>query len=440
MNKMGDKAKMQARDISKITVLQVATLNRPIRPDIGYGPIETVIYNIDKGLHCLDHRSIVACSGDSMVTGEKYVTVEKSFSAYWSEDTPQQRKNMKRHLLMALERAKMGDIDVIHLHDAGMVKYIYEELLNSPVPIVMTLHVPAGAYLPFKRWSEALPPSNEVYFAPISEYQKKEHHGLGNLMNVIHHGVDLDNYPSKNEPCKESYLFTIGRITKVKGQDKAIEVAKKTGSKLIIAGNVQNKFIDKAFFKGLKDSIDLCVDAGKHPADDDYYEKVMKPILESDKQIIYIGEINREQKKLWYLHARATLFPIQWGEPFGLVMIESMACGTPILAFNKGSVPEIVIDGETGFAVNSLGAMIEAVKHIDSIDPCVCRRHVQNNFSIISMAQKYSELYQRIIDNSVIMKFPAEKKRAGLLNKNNELETTILTPSSKGNLCLKTFR
>jgi len=79
----------------------------------------------------------------------------------------------------------------------------------------------------------------------------------------------------------------------------------------------------------------------------------MKPLLDCDKQIIYIGEISREQNKLWYLHARTTLFPIQWGEPFGLVMIESMACGTPILAFRKGSVPEIVIDGKTGFVVDS---------------------------------------------------------------------------------------
>ncbi|MFC1856034.1 glycosyltransferase family 4 protein [Thermodesulfobacteriota bacterium] len=440
---------MQVENISQITVLQVATLNRPIRSDIGYGPIESVIYNVDRGLHHLGHRSIVACSGDSIVTGEKYVTVEKSFREYWSEDTPLQRKIMRRHLLMALERAKRGDIDVIHLHDVAMVKYMYKELLSSPVPIVMTLHVPAGDHLPFKRWSEGLQPSAEVHFVPISEYQKNEHHGLGNLMNVIHHGVDLNNYPSKNEPCKDSYLFTIARITKVKGQDIAIEVAKKTGSKLIIAGNVQNKPEDKAFFESLKSSIDLCVDAGKHPADDNYYENVMKPLLESDKQIIYIGEINREQKKLWYLHARATLFPIQWGEPFGLVMIESMACGTPILAFNKGSVPEIVIDGEAGFVVDSLEAMIEAVKQLDNIDPSVCRRHVQDNFSIISMAQKYSELYKWVLDNSVAMNYPAAIanaasslkcrsvlplikptaiKQARSLNKNNKLKTRILTP------------
>ncbi len=380
-----------------INVLLVATLNRPVRSDLGYAPIETVIYNIDKGLHNLGHHSIVACSGDSKVTGEQLVTVKRSFGGYWSEDTPEKRKSIRLHLFKALERAGKGDIDIIHLHDAAMVECIYKGVFKSPVPIVMTLHVPAQDRGSFKQWSKSLTSSSRVYFVPISKYQKRQHYGLANTMNVIHHGIDVENYPFKSEMDKESYLFTIGRITKVKGQDIAIKVARKTGSKLIIAGNVQNKAKDRKFFEKLKKSIDLCVEAGKYPADNDYYEKVMKPLLDCDKQIIYIGEISREQNKLWYLHARATLFPIQWGEPFGLVMIESMACGTPILAFRKGSVTEIVVEGKTGFVVDSIGGMIEAVKHIDSIDPCVCRKYVQDNFSVISMAQKYSKLYQKIL-------------------------------------------
>ena len=119
--------------------------------------------------------------------------------------------------------------------------------------------------------------------------------------------------------------------------------------------------------------------------------------MDSDKQIIYIGEISSEHKKHWYRHARATLFPIQWGEPFGLVLVESMACGTPVIAFNKGAVPEIVVDGKTGFVVDSMDAMIKAVGHINNINPRDCREHVQNNFSIKSMAGKYSELYHQII-------------------------------------------
>ena len=390
--------------LEKLTVLQVSTLNQPIRPDLGYGPIETVIYNIDKGLHSLGHRSIVACSGDSRVSGEHYVTVDHSNGKYCSDDTPKQRKTTNMHLSMALCRGSMGDIDVIHMHDADAVEFMYDVAFSMHVPIVMTLHVPAkessleGAY---QRWCNPLS-SPLVYCASISEYQKRQYNGLVNTANVVYHGIDVEKYPVKKEPDKGSYLFTIGRITRDKGQDKAIELAKKTGSKLIIAGCIQNKIADREFFAGLKNSIDLSVNVGKYPVDNDYYNRVIKPLLDCDKQIIYIGEISSEHNRQWYRHARATLFPIQWGEPFGLVLIESMACGTPVIAFNKGAVLEIMLDGKTGFVVDSMNDMIGAVDHIDSIDPRECRRHVQNNFSIRNMAYKYSELYQQTVNDHKI--------------------------------------
>jgi glycosyltransferase involved in cell wall biosynthesis len=382
----------------RLTVLHVATIDKPIKPDLGYGPIETVIYNIDKGLHKLGHRSIVACSGDSMVAGEQYVTVERSFGDYWREKTTERLKTMNLHLSRALKRAKMGDIDVIHMHDAIMVEYMFKGVFKGPVPIVMTLHVPAEEKGPFKRWNESLNSSSAAYFVPISEYQSSQHEGLVNSQKVIHHGIDVEDYPFGSKSGKQDYLFSIGRITQDKGQDKAIEIAKKTGSRLILAGNVQNKEKDRVFFKNLKKSIDLVTDAGKPFTGSDYYEKVMKPILDSDKQIIYIGEVDSTQKKLWYQHARATLFPIQWGEPFGLVLIESMACGTPVLAFNKGSVPELVIHGKTGFVVDTIDDMAEVVRSIHYINPDDCRNHIKEIFSIASMAEKYSQLYQSIVD------------------------------------------
>ncbi len=384
----------------KLTVLHVATLNQPIRPDLGYGPIETIIHNIDKGLYSLGHRSIVACSGDSSVFGEHHVTVDKSIGDYWSAITPERRKTMNMHLSNTLYRASMGDIDIIHTHDAKAVEFMYDSVFNMNLPIVMTLHVSAkdsslgGAY---QRWCNPLLSSPMVYCAAISEYQKRQYNDIVNAENVVYHGIDVEEYPVKEEPDKGSYLFTIGRVTRDKGQDKAIEIAKKTGSKLIIAGCVQNKPADIEFFAGLKNSIDLSVEVGKLPVDSDYYARVIKPLLDCDKQIIYIGELSGEHKKHWYRHARATLFPIQWGEPFGLVLVESMACGTPVIALNRGAVPEIVVDGKIGFMVDSTDTMIEAVGRIDSIDPRECRRHVQNHFSITSMAFNYSELYHNII-------------------------------------------
>ena len=388
-----------------LTVLHIATPNQPIGPDLGYGPIETVIQNIDKGLHSLGHRSIVACSGDSRVFGEHYVTVDQSIGDYWSDTTPERLKSNNMHLSRVLGRAKMGDIDIIHTHDAKAVEFIYDSIFSMHIPIVMTLHLSAKDSLlegDYQRWCNPLLSSPLVYCAAISEYQKRQYSDLVNAENVVYHGIDVEEYPVKEAPDKGSYLFTIGRITRDKGQDKAIEIAKKTGSKLIIAGCVQNKPADKEFFAGLKDSIDLSVEVGKHPVVDGYYDRVIKPLLDCDKQIIYIGEISGEHKKHWYRHARTTLFPIQWGEPFGLVLIESMACGTPVIAFDKGAVPEIVVDEKTGFVVNSTDAMLKAVGRIDSIDLHECRSHVQEHFSITSMAYKYSELYHQIIDSHTI--------------------------------------
>ena len=140
----------------KLTVLHVATLNQPIGPGLGYGPIETIIHNIDKGLYAFGHRSIVACSGDSSVFGEHHVTVDKSIGDYWSDNTPEKRKTINMHFSNTLHRASMGDIDIIHAHDAKAVEFMYDSVFKMNVPIVMTLHVSAedsslgGAY---QRWA-----------------------------------------------------------------------------------------------------------------------------------------------------------------------------------------------------------------------------------------------------------------------------------------------
>jgi glycosyltransferase involved in cell wall biosynthesis len=383
---------------NRLTVLQVATLNQPIRPDIRYGPIEAVVHSIDKGLHAAGHRSIVACSGDSRIAGEHCVTVERSFGGYWSDDTPAQRAATNAHYARTLRRLRQGDIDVIHTHDPKAVEFLYDEARRRQVPIVMTLHVSVkesllkGAY---ERWCDPLL-APLVHCASISEYQKRQYHEQLKASQVVYHGIDVEDYPFKTAPARDGYLFTIGRVTADKGQREAIALAKRTGLKLIIAGCVQNKPADRAYFEDLRPSLDLAVDVGSATVDDDYAARVIRPLVDSDKQIIYIGEVNSEQKKQWYLHARATVFPIQWGEPFGLVLVESMACGTPVIAFNKGAVPEIVVDGTTGFVVGSLPAMAAAAGRIDAIDPIACREHVRDRFSLGAMARNYAELYRRI--------------------------------------------
>jgi glycosyltransferase involved in cell wall biosynthesis len=380
----------------RLNVLHVATINKPIMSNMGYGPIETVIYNIDKGLSTLGHRSIVACSSDSAVAGQKYATVPRSLGDYLREDTREGRASVDRHLAMALARARRGDIDVVHMHE--WFEYVWDGRFAPGLPIVTTLHV-SGLYSGIEEFRARNPDAPNVpsmHYAAISEYQRQQYANLIPVAKTIPHGLDTNEYPFNERPDSPGYLFNIGRITSVKGQDSAIDVAKKSGSKLILAGCVQEKPEDKAYFERLGTSIDLVVDVSRLPVGRNYYEDVMKPILSRSEQIVYIGELSTEAKKYWFRHARATLFPIRWGEPFGMVLIESMASGTPVLAFREGSVPEIVIDGVTGFIVDSVAAMAQAVERIEHIDRRKCRRHVEDCFSMRRMAESYAELYAEL--------------------------------------------
>lgn len=387
------------RNRDRLTVLHVATINKPIGTDLGYGPIETIIENIHEGVQALGHRSIVACSADSRITGERYVTVPRSLGDYWVDDTAERRGVVNTHLSRALDRATMGDIDVIHMHE--WAARVYDGAFNPPLPIVMTLHVPAheSGLRHGHQCGGDTPSRRSVYFVAISDYQERQYAARVHTWSTIHHGIGVDGFPFKQRPDHDSYLLTIGRVSRVKGQHHAIAVARRTGAKLVIAGCVQNKREDVAFFESLKSSIDLFVDVGAYPVETDYYETVIKPLVDCDKQVIYIGELRSDQKQQWYRHARATVFPIQWGEPFGLVLVESMACGTPILAFNEGAVPEIVVDGLTGFVVDSRDEMIDALGRIDGLDPRTCRRHVSDRFSIATMARKYAAMYQEVISD-----------------------------------------
>lgn len=226
-----------------LTVLHIGTINKPIGPSNGYSPIETVIYNIDKGLHTLGHRSIVACSADSAVTGEQYNTVARSLGDYCHTGTGEGQASVNLHLARALARAQPGDIDIIHMHE--WFEHVYDGRFAPAAPIVMTLHVPGNrsGLSEFRAKSPAAFAASRGRLHPvaISEYQRRQYGKLLPAEMTIPHGVAVDDYLVKREPNTGSYLFSIGRITEDKGQDIAITVARKSGSKLIIAGCVQDK-------------------------------------------------------------------------------------------------------------------------------------------------------------------------------------------------------
>jgi glycosyltransferase involved in cell wall biosynthesis len=181
-----------------------------------------------------------------------------------------------------------------------------------------------------------------------------------NYLATVYNCVDTEKYAFNPDPT--DYLLMMGTIGRHKNQGEAIAVAKELGMKLVLAGKIR---------------------------DQDYFEEIKKDI--DGEQIKWIGEIGFEEKLKLYQNAKAFLFPILWEEPFGLVLIEAMSCGTPVVAFNHGAISEVVSDGLTGFVVENHSQMVEAVKKIDLIDRANCRKRVVGNFTIQKMVNDYEQ-------------------------------------------------
>ena len=258
--------------------------------------------------------------------------------------------------------AEKGNYDLLHIHPPD--RSIPLGLSHPKIPVFYTLHDPI---YPWRAEVFSMFASPNQYYISISDAQRKPAPHL-NYAATIYNGIDLNAFPfSKSH---DNYLFFPGRLHPEKGVAEAVQVAKMTGEKLLIAGL---------------------------PASGSYWNKKIAPYL--DDKIQYIGFVPREELFKYYQKAKATLVPIQWEEPFGLVLTESMACGTPVIAFNRGSVPEIVIDGKTGFIIknNNLKKMADAVKKIDKINRADCRKHVEQNFSIQRMVDRYEEVFLKIV-------------------------------------------
>lgn len=286
---------------------------------------------------------------------------------------------------------KQDEFDIIHDH-IGWRFLMFSGLIRKP--IVSTIHGPTNnpPYRPyiFKKISAA---NKNVGFVTISKRQQMLLPEIQYAAN-IYHGIDFTNLTF--EADEGEYFIYLGRITSEKGVHLAIDAAKAANSKLFIVGR--------------------CV------TDQDriYFEEKIKPHLKN-KDVEYLGEIGDEEKNKLIGNAKAMINPIQWEEPFGLVMVESMACGTPVIAFANGSVPELIRDGETGFIINEgenwqiksiiqktgVNGLSEAVEMINRLDPAAykkmrssCRQDVEKNFTVERMVDDYEQLYNKIIQNN----------------------------------------
>ena len=264
------------------------------------------------------------------------------------------------HVVKAFEYISQSNFDIIHNH-----AYTFgPALLNfSSIPHVTTFH--DMPYKPLMHYFEAFSSKNQ--YISISQSQQKAIplNWIGNVYNAI----NVADFAF--EANKEEYLLFIGNVAPWKGPHLAIQVARKLQRRLKIAGPV-------------------------HKAD--YYEQEIAPYVDGSL-IEYIGEVDFAQKVSLYQNAAVLLVPISWEEPFGLVMIEALACGTPVIAFMMGAAPEIIVDGQVGFLVTNVDEMAAAVKNISKISPWKCREHVERNFDTKLMADRYIELYQKTLEN-----------------------------------------
>jgi glycosyltransferase involved in cell wall biosynthesis len=252
--------------------------------------------------------------------------------------------------------------DLIHVSNAPTL--VHSRFVD--VPFVYTIHHPHS-----KSLSEFYRHYPDVNYVAISDAQRKKE--SMSRLRTIHHGIDVKVYSAPRG--KRSHLTFLGRIAPVKGTHIAIEVAKQSGIPLKIAGEIQPMFRD-------------------------YYETRVKPHVDGEF-IEYVGEADFAAKNQLLGNSVALLFPIEWEEPFGLVMIEAMACGAPVLAFANGSAPEIVKDGVSGYLCNSVEQMARRAKLCEKFNAGEVRSYVATNFSLQKMATQYAELYSELVDTGL---------------------------------------
>jgi glycosyltransferase involved in cell wall biosynthesis len=329
-------------------------------PPSRYGGIEWVVAMLADGLADRGHEVTLFATGDSTTRATLARTYAHPPSALIGQALPQ-----LHHALCCLDRA--GEFDVINDHSGPLAAAL---ACMSATPLCHTVHgpltgEPGDVYALIDRVGPG------AALISLSENQRSARPGL-DWLATCHNAIDMDAYPL--EEGDDGYLTFLGRMTPEKGAHNAIEVARETGLPLRLAGKV--------------------ADVHEHA----YFEERIRPRLGGD--IEYLGEITHDEKVRLLQRARVTLFPIEWSEPFGLVMLESMACGTPILATPHGAVPEVVEDGRGGFVVDSVAAMAAAVDRAAALPAAGVRASVAERFSPGRMVDDYEAAYARLVERA----------------------------------------
>jgi glycosyltransferase involved in cell wall biosynthesis len=336
-------------------IAQVAPMFESVPPS-GYGGTERVVSYLTEALVALGHEVTLFASGDSVTSADLVAVCERSMRNRDSTDWT------AWHMLMldqVFERA--AEFDLIHCH----VDFLHYPLArHCATPCLTTLHgrLDLNHFGPLHRHFSELP------LVAISDHQRRQMPD-GRFVATVHHGLPLELYGFSPKP--EDYFVFIGRISPEKRLDRAIEIAVACNTPLLVAAKVD-------------------------AADRAYFESEIEPLL-ANRLVKFIGEVDDAGKNSLLGRARALLFPIDWPEPFGLVLIESLACGTPVIAYGNGSVPELLEHEVTGFIVSDQHAAIACARRIDAIDRRRCRQVFEQRFSATAMAERYLAVYRTLI-------------------------------------------
>ncbi|MBT3071651.1 glycosyltransferase family 4 protein [Rhodomicrobium sp. Az07] len=340
-------------------IAQIAPLSESCPPQF-YGGTERIVYYMTEELVRQGHEVTLFASGDSRTTAELVSCCEMGLRLNSEVQNP------LPHQIAMLEhvRKRERDFDILHFHIDFIQFPMISPFANKTVT---TLH--GRLDLP------DLPPFfsafRNVPLSSISYHQRIPVPSCARWAGNVYHGLPRDRLPFSPAP-KGGYLAFLGRISPEKRPDRAIEIAARTGMPLKIAAKIDK--VDHA-----------------------YWREKIEPMIKATPGVEYIGEINEQQKGAFLGDAAALLFPIDWPEPFGLVMIEAMACGTPVIAFRCGSVSEVVDDGVSGYVVESIDEAVKAVSRLPGLDRAGVRAAFENRFTAERMAKDYIKIYQSLI-------------------------------------------
>lgn len=338
-------------------IAQIAPLWERVPPP-AYGGIELVVGLLCDELVRRGHEVTLFASGDSISLAQ----LESVHPQALRLDPSVKEYQIYEMLQLSRVYEKAHEFDIIHSH-MGCAALPYAKLVKTPT--VHTLH---GIFTPDNE--KLFKHARHQPYVSISNAQREPRLGL-NYVATVYNGIHTQTYEFHPQPNNPPYLAFLGRISPEKGTHLAIEIAKRSGWHLKIAGKV--------------DVVDV-----------EYYEQEIKPHIDG-QQIEYLGEANHLQKCALMGGAVATLFPITWREPFGLVMVESMAVGTPVIAMRLGSTLEVIDHGKTGFLCDSVDEAVAALDRVTALDRYACREHVLSHFSMERMTEGYEAVYQQIL-------------------------------------------